>query len=658
MKETPFSSVLVANRGEIALRIMRSVRRAGMRAIGVVTDADADALHARFADQVINIGAGPAGASYLSIEKIIAAAKKSGADAVHPGYGFLSENPDFAQACKDAGLVFIGPSVAAMAVMGNKASARRAAVKAGVACVPGYNGTAQSDTALTRAAREIGYPVMIKAALGGGGRGLQRVETPDALLAALARTKSEALAAFGTGEILLEKAIVNARHIEVQIIADRAGQTIHLGERDCSVQRRHQKIIEEAPAPGISDSLRARLGAAAIKVARAVAYEGAGTVEFLLDQSGAFYFLEMNTRLQVEHGVTEAVTGLDLVLMQLNVACGQPLSLSQKDVAIQGHAIEARLYAEDPAKRFLPSSGRLLVWDIGAHKGVRVDAGVVAGGEVTSFYDPMLAKLIVHEESRDAARLGLIAALETSAIFGPVSNRDFLIEVLAHQRFAAGAVTTDFLSRKTAGLASTHHQSDTRLIAAAAALLWQHDAEVARKRSCATPRALVGWGSPGRLVSKMRLREGDLTYDLTLTRLRNGALEVGFNGESSMVQGTQDGLRVDGARIPLVGVHASGRGIFLATTRRTLCLERVNPGAKNLVGKTDGKVTAPMHGLLREVLVTAGQQVAQGERLAVLEAMKMQHEILCEGAGVVTLLPVTPGKQVKAGDLIVEIKPD
>ena len=477
MTAAPFSSVLVANRGEIALRIMRSVRAAGLKSIGVVTDVDAHGPHALFADEVINIGAGLASDSYLSSKKILAAAKKSGAGAIHPGYGFLSENADFARACEAADLVFIGPSARAIEVMGNKATAKRAMQNAGVACLPGYEGTSQSLSVVAGAAGDIGYPVRSKAAQGGGGRGMRLVVAAGEFKSALARAKSEALAAFGSDDVILEKALVQPRHIEVQIFADQSGHTLHLGDRDCSVQRRHQKIIEEAPAQGISDDIRAKMGAAAVTAARAVGYVGAGTVEFLLDANGAFYFLEMNTRLQVEHTVSEEVTGLDFVAMQLAVAAGRPLDMMQNDVAICGHAIEARLYAEDPASGFLPSSGRLVRCEIGAVEGLRVESGVATGDGVSPFYDPMLAKLIVHAPNRNQARLGLISALEQSSIFGPATNRDFLIDVLADTRFSRGEVSTAFLSEGGFETLKPAKPTDIRLISAAAALLWRWDCE-------------------------------------------------------------------------------------------------------------------------------------------------------------------------------------
>ncbi|HEY7800611.1 MAG TPA: acetyl-CoA carboxylase biotin carboxylase subunit, partial [Hyphomonadaceae bacterium] len=417
------STLLVANRGEIALRIMRTARRMGLRTVAVYSDADANAPHVKFADDAVRIGPGPVGESYLSIENIIAAAKSSGATAIHPGYGFLSENAKFAKAVEKAGLTFVGPPPAAIDAMGDKARAKRKMIESGVPCVPGYEGEDQSAKAFANAAAKVGYPVMIKAAAGGGGRGMRIVEKAGDLETALKTARSEAQNAFGNGDLILEKAIVRPRHVEIQVFADSHGAVIHLGERDCSVQRRHQKVIEEAPCPVMTPDLRERMGAAAVEAARAVDYVGAGTVEFLLDESDAFYFLEMNTRLQVEHPVTEMVTGIDLVALQLRVARGEALGIAQHDVTLNGHAIEVRLYAEDPEAGFLPSSGHVHLFHAPTDEGVRVDAGVETAGDVSAFYDPMLAKIVAHGATRDEARRRLISALSSTAVFGPRTNR-------------------------------------------------------------------------------------------------------------------------------------------------------------------------------------------------------------------------------------------
>ena len=407
---TRFSSILIANRGEIACRVIRTARALGYRTIAVYSEADAGAPHTQLADEAVCIGPAPVGESYLVAEKILNAAKQSGAEAVHPGYGFLSENAGFARACEDAGLVFIGPTPDAIDLMGNKAEAKRRMIVAGVPCVPGYEGKDQSDEVLLAEADKIGFPVMIKAAAGGGGRGMRLVHAKGDLAGAIRLARSEAENAFGSGELILEKAIIRPRHVEVQVFADTQGNTIYLGERDCSVQRRHQKVVEEAPCPVMTPDLRARMGAAAVEAARSISYRGAGTVEFLLDAKGAFYFLEMNTRLQVEHPVTEEITGLDLVALQIQVAQGEPLGITQDGVRLNGHAIEVRLYAEDPAQGFLPATGPVDLWLPGSGAGIRVDSGIRSGQDISPFYDPMLAKIIAHGETREIARRRLIEA--------------------------------------------------------------------------------------------------------------------------------------------------------------------------------------------------------------------------------------------------------
>ena len=422
-----FSKILIANRGEIACRIIRTAKALGYRTVAVYSDTDADALHGRQADEAVRIGPPPVQDSYLNVDALLAAAKLAGADAVHPGYGFLSENAAFAEACTQAGLVFIGPPAAAIAAMGNKARAKALMQAAGVPCVPGYDGPDQSDERFMMEGRHIGFPVMVKAAAGGGGRGMRLVASADDLANALARARSEATSAFGSDELILEHVVPEARHIEIQVFADQHGNVIHLGERDCSIQRRHQKVIEETPSPAVSTELRAKMGDAAVAAARAIGYVGAGTVEFLLDQSGKFYFLEMNTRLQVEHPVTEAVTGLDLVAWQLQVAAGERLPLDQHEVRFSGHAIEARLYAEDPHKSFLPQTGTLIDWRPASGAGVRIDHALAPGQSVSPFYDPMLAKVIAHGATREEARRRLLAALEGTVALGLTTNRSFLI---------------------------------------------------------------------------------------------------------------------------------------------------------------------------------------------------------------------------------------
>ena len=445
--QPPFRSVLIANRGEIAVRVITACQEMGIRAIAVYSDIDAGALHVRVADEAYPIGPAPARESYLNIPAILAVAREHGAEAIHPGYGFLSENAEFAEACRSAGVVFIGPTPEAIRLMGSKVAAKRAVEANGVPTVPGYSGERQDTATFVREAARIGYPLMIKAAAGGGGKGMRAVSNPGELEEALAAAKREALAAFGDDAVFLEKLIVAPRHIEFQILADRHGHTIHLGERECSIQRRHQKIIEESPSVALTPELRARMGEAAVRAAQSVGYVNAGTVEFLLDEAGDFYFLEMNTRLQVEHPVTESVIGLDLVRRQLLIAAGQPLALRQEQIAPRGHAIEARLYAEDPANGYLPSTGKLLVFAPPQAPGVRVDAGVRTGDDVSMYYDPMLAKLIVAAEDRPAAIERLEWALRHFAVLGVQTNTPLLEAIATSADFRAGQTTTAFLER-------------------------------------------------------------------------------------------------------------------------------------------------------------------------------------------------------------------
>ena len=646
------TSILVANRGEIALRIMKTARSLGIGCIAVYTEADADSPHVSFADRAICIGVGPVTESYLNTDKIIEAARETGADAVHPGYGFLSENADFARACREAGLIFIGPGAQAIALMGNKAAAKRRMQEAGVPCVPGYEGADQSVAALQKEAARIGYPVMIKAAAGGGGRGMRLVAEAAGFPAALELAKSEALSAFGSDEMILERAVQNPRHVEIQVFADAQGQVIHLGERDCSVQRRHQKVVEEAPSPAVSPDLRTRMGEAAVGAARAIGYLGAGTVEFLLDEAGDFYFLEMNTRLQVEHPVTEMVTGLDLVAMQIRCAEGLPLDLRQEDLELTGHAIEVRLYAEDPAQGFLPQAGRIHRWQAAEGAGLRIDAGIAAGQEISAFYDPMLAKLVAHGRNREEARQRLIAALQDTVLFGPATNRDFLIAVLRHPEFAAGAATTGFINRHFDSLPVVGDGAAELVLAAGLFLQEQQAASATRARL--TPE-LLGWSSQGCLQSRICL-EGPAGPEVLRIRQRGGEMEIEAQGASHQVTQRGHEMRLEGARVDLRGHLITGDELFAALGERMLYARRHRPGAEASGGGASGEIRAPMHGNLLEVCVAAGSSVAAGDRIAVLEAMKMQHEILASVSGRVSAVSALAGGQVKAGDLLAEIE--
>ena len=647
-----FNSILVANRGEIALRIMRSAREMGIKCIAVYTEADAQSPHVSFADRAVCIGTGPVGDSYLDAAKVLAAAKETGAQAVHPGYGFLSENADFAKACTEAGLTFIGPSAEAIALMGNKAAAKRRMIEAGVPCVPGYEGADQSPAVLQAKAAQIGYPVMIKAAAGGGGRGMRLVTQAADFPTSLELAKSEALSAFGSEEMILEKAVLHPRHVEIQVFADATGHTIHLGERDCSVQRRHQKVVEEAPCPVMTPDLRSKMGAAAVEAARAINYLGAGTVEFLLDESGAFYVLEMNTRLQVEHPVTEMVTGLDLVALQIRAARGAAVGLSQEDVVLTGHAIEVRLYAEDPGQGFLPQSGAISHWKPPVGAGIRVDAGIATGQEVSAYYDPMLAKVIAHGKSRTEALERLIAALGDTVIFGPACNRDFLIDVLGHEVFASGSATTSFIGDHFDPMEVPAVTSAD--LALAACLVYRAD-QAMLARHAGTPAELLGWSSQGALRARMVLEASGARSAVVLHESRDG-LQVQVAEAQHYLEQRGDCLRLDGQRVDLRDHRMVGDDLFLATGTRMLRLTRLRASAETAAATGGGEMRAPMHGNLLELCIAVGDRVEVGTRLAVLEAMKMQHELLAEVAGRISEVAVTAPSQVKAGDLLVRVE--
>jgi len=650
LKRTPFFKILVANRGEIALRIMRTARRLGYGVVAVYSDADRDALHVREADSAVRIGEALPAQSYLRIDTIIAAAKASGASAVHPGYGFLAENEDFAQACRNAGLVFIGPSPEAIRAMGNKAGAKDIMQKAGVPCVPGYQGADQSDATMLAEAKKIGFPVMIKAVAGGGGRGMRLVADAAAFPDALRSARSEAQGAFGDPAVILERALVDPRHIEIQVFGDRYGNAIHLGERDCSVQRRHQKVIEEAPSPRVTRKLRTRMGEVAVAAIRQLRYEGAGTLEFLLDQSGEFYFMEMNTRLQVEHPVTEAITGLDLVELQLRIAGGEPLGLVQEDIKFSGHAIEVRLCSEDAAHDFMPQSGRMGLWQM--PDGIRVEHALQSGSEISPFYDSMIAKIISHGADRDEARGRLICALEQAAAFGVTTNQGFLISCLRHPGFARGEATTSFIGRYRDELLAPR-ANDKAETALAALLLYVTNPHAPPWRS--------GRSLAATFPLTMRIDLGHGAQEVDLVRGRDG-------GYAAVVDGSElrfeiDELDPDTIRFRTNGMMESVR--FLRDGDQLYVLHRgVTVAARDLTlaapvsaaaAGGDGKVRAAMNGRVVAVLVKAGEQVAAGQPVMTLEAMKMEHVHTAGVAGTVSAIDVAEGEQVTTGRIVVEI---
>ncbi|MEH2531123.1 geranyl-CoA carboxylase alpha subunit [Bradyrhizobium sp. AZCC 1588] len=650
MKRTPFFRILVANRGEIALRVMRTARRLGYGVAAVYSDADRDALHVREADQAVRIGEALPAQSYLRIDAIIAAAKASGAGAVHPGYGFLAENEDFAQACRDAGLVFIGPSPEAIRAMGNKAGAKDIMRRAGVPVVPGYQGADQSDAVMLAEARKIGFPVMIKAVAGGGGRGMRLVEDAAAFPDALRSARSEAQGAFGDPTVILERAIVDPRHIEIQVFGDRYGNAIHLGERDCSVQRRHQKLIEEAPSPKVTPDLRARMGAVAVAAVKSIGYEGAGTLEFLLDESGEFYFMEMNTRLQVEHPVTEAITGLDLVELQLRIAAGQPLGLKQEDVKFSGHAIEVRLCSEDADHDFMPQSGRMALWQM--PDGIRVEHALRSGSEIPPFYDSMIAKIISLGADRNEARGRLICGLEQTAAFGVTTNQGFLISCLRHPAFAKGEATTAFIGNHRDELLAPR-VNDKAEAALAALLLYVTNPHAPPWRS--------GRSLAATFPLTMRIDVGHGAFEVDIVRNRDGSYVAGLEGNERRFE--IDELGPDTIRFRADGMMESAR--FLRDGGRLYILHRgASIAARDLTlaapasaaaADGDGKVRATMNGRVVAVLVKPGEQVAVGQPVMTLEAMKMEHVHMAGVAGTVSSIDVAEGEQVTTGRIVVEI---
>tara|TARA_B110001452_G_scaffold71689_1_gene57890 strand:- start:2196 stop:4208 length:2013 start_codon:yes stop_codon:yes gene_type:complete len=659
-----FNSILIANRGEIACRVIKTAKQLGYRTIAVYSDADAGAPHVQLADDAVRIGPGPVGESYLLAENILAAATTSGAESIHPGYGFLSENSAFAEAVESAGFVFIGPTREAIDVMGNKAESKRRMIEAGVPCVPGYEGHDQTDEALLAEGNKIALPLMVKAAAGGGGRGMRLVQDYADLANAIKLARAEAESAFGSGELILEKAIIQPRHVEIQVFSDTHGNTVHLGERDCSVQRRHQKVIEEAPCPIMTPELREQMGQSAIDAAKSVNYRGAGTVEFLLDGSGTFYFLEMNTRLQVEHPVTELITGLDLVALQISVAQGEALNITQDDVHLEGHAIEVRLYTEDPSLDFLPASGPVDLWQPADGVGIRIDAGIVSGQDISPFYDPMVAKVIGYGPDRESARLRLIGALKETVLFGTPNNKRFLIQCLEKQGFIDGTATTAFIAEEFSGedLQVAPPSFADSAVAAVIELAMEH--KKLFDRSVLVSGGLKNWASASAIISRKQYQFADVTRDLGITPKGLEAYRVfDVGGVEADVEITVLGmdkhkasLRVDGTILAVTSMssakgqlHCSieGRDAFF---KDMIILDGMSDGD---VG--GGRVTAPMHGLLLEVLVEPGDLVIKGQTLAVLEAMKMHYEIQAEIDGTVAEVSAVAGKQVAVDDVLVEI---
>jgi 3-methylcrotonyl-CoA carboxylase alpha subunit len=651
---TPITRVLIANRGEIAVRIARTCRALGIETVAVYSDADRRALHVLECDRAVYIGPSPAGESYLNIEAIIEAARATKADALHPGYGLLSENPALPEACEKAGITFIGPPASVIRTMGDKAAARQLAKAHNVPTVPGYDGEEQAIPALQSRAQHIGWPVMIKAAAGGGGRGMRLVESKKVFAEAAESARREADRAFGNGALILEKAIVGGRHIEIQVLADAHGNVVHLGERDCSTQRRHQKVIEESPSPAVDDALRTRMGEAAVRLASAVGYVNAGTVEFMLDANGEFYFLEMNTRLQVEHGVTELRTGTDLVALQLAIASGEPLPFSQEGVSFDGHAIECRVYAEDPAKGYLPSPGTIEKLRLPRGRGVRNDVGTYEGDEISTYYDPMISKLLTSAPTRSEAIERMERALARYRVAGVKTNLDFLQTIVTHPVFRAGQMTTDFLDTQFDAEAVTG-ASDEVMIAALGALLIADDQ--------ADPwRAAGPTGAGG--VARLDIEHDGNIYVLLAQRapgdrhLWNVAVDRGQAHNVRFTRATGDHILIEhngtttSARVSVsldgIGVTSGGRRYEFAWTSG----DRV----RSVADHRQHGLTAPMPGLVLKVLVKPGDHVRAHQTLIVLEAMKMEHSIEAPHEGVVKAVHCAEGGRVAEGQLLVDLE--
>ncbi|MGF6110027.1 acetyl/propionyl/methylcrotonyl-CoA carboxylase subunit alpha [Pseudomonas frederiksbergensis] len=647
MSAPVLTTLLVANRGEIACRVMRTAKALGLTTVAVHSATDRDARHSREADIRVDLGGSKAADSYLQIDKLIAAAKASGAQAIHPGYGFLSENAGFARAIEAAGLIFLGPPASAIDAMGSKSAAKALMETAGVPLVPGYHGEAQDLDTFRDACERIGYPVLLKATAGGGGKGMKVVEDVSQLAEALASAQREAQSSFGDSRMLVEKYLLKPRHVEIQVFADQHGNCLYLNERDCSIQRRHQKVVEEAPAPGLSAELRRAMGEAAVRSAQAIGYVGAGTVEFLLDSRGEFFFMEMNTRLQVEHPVTEAITGLDLVAWQIRVARGEVLPMTQEQVPLMGHAIEVRLYAEDPGNDFLPATGRLELYRESAEgPGRRVDSGVEEGDEISPFYDPMLGKLIAWGEDREQARLRLLSMLDEFAIGGLKTNINFLRRIVGHPAFAAAELDTGFIPRYQEQLLPAPAELSDEFWQAAAQAFAQGQPSLSRADDPSSPWATNSGfraGLPKEITLHLSCEGQDRA--LTLGEVTTAQLK----GEQLLTE--HNGLRRQHRAI------RRGDSLYLQWEGELRRVETYDPiTAVESSHSHQGGLTAPMNGSIVRVLVEAGQTVEAGAQLVVLEAMKMEHSIRAPHAGVIKALYCQEGEMVSEGSALVELE--
>lgn len=633
------NKILIANRGEIACRVIRTAKAQGYATVAVYSDADKNALHVKLADEAVYIGASEPSQSYLNMEAIFAAARTSQADAIHPGYGFLSENAEFAQRCAENQITFIGPSANAIALMGSKQASKNAMVAAGVPCLPGYQGENQDDEVLISEAEKIGPPLMIKASAGGGGRGMRLVTDLSSLAEQIRSARQEAKNAFGDDKLIIERALLNPRHIEIQIFADTHGNTLFLGERDCSIQRRHQKVIEEAPSPAVTPELREALGKAAVAAAKACQYSNAGTVEFLLDEDGHFYFLEMNTRLQVEHPVTELITGIDLVAWQLLVAAGGVLPLKQNEIKLEGHAMEVRLYAEDPSQNYLPQTGTIHHWKIAKGEGIRVDHGIEAGSEISSFYDPMIAKVISYGENREVARRRLLRALDNTQLLGLQDNRAFLAAILRQPNFIQGNATTRFLNEEILKYSTPINNE----LWALAAVLLQNQTPSPASLSSQLPHPVdLKIGKEEARVILHRTKAHWLAY------IDDQALQIEINSQ---------GISINNHRQPYYW-HPTSSGLWLGLGREQWFFEhQTYAPATDLNTTGNGQVVAPMDGAVIAMQCQIGQEVKKGDVLLLLEAMKIEHSLQANVDGIIESIKISEGEQVKSKQLLLSIAP-
>jgi 3-methylcrotonyl-CoA carboxylase alpha subunit len=653
-----FKKILIANRGEISCRVTRTAHHLGIKTVAVYSDADAHALHVQLADEAVHLGPAPSRESYLRVDKIIAAAKATGAEAIHPGYGFLSENAGFAKACRDAGLIFIGPSPEAIIAMGSKSGAKALMEKAGVPLIPGYHGDNQDDNFLLEQARIIGFPVLLKASAGGGGKGMREVHAEKDFFEALHAAQREASSSFNDQHMLIEKLLVEPRHVEVQILADRHGNAVYVFDRDCSIQRRHQKVVEEAPAPGLSDELRSAMGAAAVRAAKAISYEGAGTLEFLVDKNGQFFFMEMNTRLQVEHPVSELISGLDLVALQLRIASDEALPFTQADLKPRGHAVEVRLYAEDPATGFLPSTGSLRTFFMPTGDGVRVDTGYRSGDAVSVYYDPMMAKVIAWGETRDQAIERLHHALLRVRIAGVKHNTAFLTQVLAHPAFRSAQLNTHFIDTHQSELQTPLPVKEKKLLLLAA-LSFLQPLHTAQGDTFSPWQTLQGFRLAAADPVNIRISLHDVVTELSLTP--QGTAYIYRAGDLTGVCSLRTAndksrlvLECDGHQQSFFTAQSQGRLDVFAAGQH-IELRHITSTHDEGNSQNAGHYNAPMNGRIVSVNVKAGDAVKGNDTLLVMEAMKMEYRIRAHSDGVVAAIGIASGDLVNEGQVLIEL---